>query len=196
MNAFHRQLVLADHPAVQGVQGVQQADGEGGTGPHAAAGRQIAVVMDLHAARHGEELQNLPDGRMADLVDRLAVLVLGVDHAEAMLEERRQVAAGQVAVLVDRRGNHRAAVLPIPRRIVGAAAEKGNPKRRSADNHGRFASWFAKKLSAAAYDSGVPMSRKRPSAGQPNNPRPIQPERPLAPATRRRWSGWSPEAGD
>ena len=55
MDAFHGQLVLAGHSPVQGVQGVQQADGERRTGAHAAAGRQIAVVMDLDAALDAAE---------------------------------------------------------------------------------------------------------------------------------------------
>ena len=45
-----RQLALGDHLAAQGVQGVQQADRERRTGTHAAAGRQVAVVVQLDAA--------------------------------------------------------------------------------------------------------------------------------------------------
>ena len=52
-----------------------------------------------------------------------------------MLEEGRQVAAGEVAVLVDRGGQHGAAVLAVPGRVVGAAAEERDAKRRAADDH-------------------------------------------------------------
>ena len=102
---------------------------------HAAAGRQVAVVVDLDAALDAEVAQDLADGGMGDLVDGLAVLHLGVDHAILVLEERRQIAAGDVAVLVDGGREDGAAVLPIPGRIVGAAAEEGDAKWGSADDH-------------------------------------------------------------
>ncbi len=51
VDAFGGQLALADHPPFECVQGVQQPHGEGRTGPHAAAGRQVAVMVDFHAAR-------------------------------------------------------------------------------------------------------------------------------------------------
>ena len=124
VDALGGQLVLADHPPFQGVQGVQQPDGKGRTGPHAAAGGQVAVVVDFHAAGNLQVFQCLADGGVRDLVDRMAVLDLRVDHADAVFEEGRQVAAGQVAVLVDRRGDHRAAVVPIPPRIIGSPAQK------------------------------------------------------------------------
>ena len=53
-----------------------------------------------------------------------------------MLEERRQVAAGDVAVLVDRRRQHRPAVLAVPRRVVRAPAEERDAEWRPADDHG------------------------------------------------------------
>ena len=64
------QLVLAGHVAPQGVQGVQQADGEGRAGAHAAAGGQVAVVVDFDAAVDLEMAQHLANGGMLDLVDR------------------------------------------------------------------------------------------------------------------------------
>ena len=51
VDAFGGQLPLTDHPPFQRVQGVQQPDGKSRTGPHAAAGRQVAVVVDFHALR-------------------------------------------------------------------------------------------------------------------------------------------------
>ena len=72
---------------------------------------------------------------MADLVDGLARLDLAVDDADAVLEERRQIAAGEVAILVDGGGQDGAAVLPIPARVVGAAAEEGDAEGGSADDH-------------------------------------------------------------
>ena len=63
------------------------------------------------------------------------VLDLAVDDADAMLEERRQIAAGEIAVLVDGGRQHRAAVLAIPGGVVGAAAEEGDSEGSSADDH-------------------------------------------------------------
>src|SRR5438552_12513213 len=62
-------------------------------------------------------LLSFPTRRSSDLVDAPAVLDLAVDQANAVLEERRQVAAGEVAVFIDRRGEDGAAVLKIPGRV-------------------------------------------------------------------------------
>ena len=64
-----------------------------------------------------------------------ARLDLAVDDADAVLEERRQVAAGEVAILVDGRGQHRAAVVAIPGGIIGAAAEERDAIGGPADDH-------------------------------------------------------------
>ena len=124
MDALLGQLFFADGAALQRVERVEQADGERRTRPHAAAARQIAVVVDFNAAVHFQKAQRLARGRMLDLVQPLAVFNLGIHHADAVLEKRRQIAAGQVAILVDGRRQHRAAVLAIPRRIIRAAAKK------------------------------------------------------------------------
>ena len=50
VDALAGELRLGRHLAAQGVQGVQQADGERRAGAHAAAGRQVAVVVQLDAA--------------------------------------------------------------------------------------------------------------------------------------------------
>src|SRR5947207_11975601 len=64
------------------------------------------------------------------------VLDLRIDDPVLVLEERRQMAAGDVAILVDRRRDDAAAVLLGPRRIVGSTAEERNAKGRACDDHG------------------------------------------------------------
>src|SRR2546429_2055824 len=72
---------------------------------------------------------------MHDLIDRLTMLDLGIDDAVSMLEEGREVAAVDIAVLVDRRGQHGSAMLDIPFWIIRPATEEGDPKRGSANDH-------------------------------------------------------------
>ena len=88
MDALGGQLVLADHPSFERMQGVQQPHGKGRTGPHAAAGRQVAVVVDFHAASNLQVFQCLADGGVRDLVDRMAILDLRVDHAGCGVRRR------------------------------------------------------------------------------------------------------------
>src|SRR5436309_1137685 len=112
--------------------------------------------MDFDAASHRHEPQHFAGGRMGEIINRVAHLDFGVHDPVAMLEERRQIPAGQVTILIDGRGQHRAAVSPVPLGVIGPAAEKRNPKWGSTDNHGNIR-W------ASAYDSGVPMSRNLPA---------------------------------
>ena len=50
---------------LQGVEGVEQPDREGRAGPHAAARRQVPVVVDLHAPLDVQVAQHLAHGRVA-----------------------------------------------------------------------------------------------------------------------------------
>ena len=52
-----------------------------------------------------------------------------------MVEERRQVTERNVAVLVDGKSDDLAAVLPKPRGVVRASAEKRDSKRSTGDDH-------------------------------------------------------------
>src|SRR5690349_10034634 len=58
-----------------------------------------------------------------------------------MLEEWRKVTTRKITILVDRSRENGAPVLTIPRGIIGASTEKGNPKRSAADNHGSVCFW-------------------------------------------------------
>ena len=76
---------------------------------------------------------------MNDFVERVASLDFGIDNAKTVFKERRQVAARQVAILVNAGRQHRAAMRAVPRRIIGAAAEERNAKGSSTDDHKEFA---------------------------------------------------------
>src|SRR5262245_13643928 len=114
---------------------MEQADRERGARTHAAARGQIAVVVQLQAALEAEVLEDRAHDRMSKLIDGGACLDLAINQANAVLEERGQVTAGEIAVLVDAGRQHSAAMAPVPRRVVGAAAKEGNAKRRPADDH-------------------------------------------------------------
>src|SRR5262245_17542642 len=80
-------------------------------------------------------LQHGPYGRVLNIRDFLDVFDDRVDEAIAVLEEGRQYANADIAVLIDRGGEHGTAVLPEPLRIIGAATEKRDPKWGAADDH-------------------------------------------------------------
>src|SRR5215813_6134859 len=72
-----------------------------------------------------------------------------------MLKKRRQEAACDVAVPIDAGGEHGAAVLTKPSRIIGAAAEERDAVGCATDNHDehlRFS--FAEKISPLAKITG------------------------------------------
>ncbi len=62
--------------------------------------------------------------RVLDLFDGSHILNERIDDAVFVLEERRKVSAADMAIFIDRGRQHDPAVLLIPSRIVGAAAEK------------------------------------------------------------------------
>src|SRR5262249_6613730 len=136
----------------QRVQGIEKPDRESRAGTHAASGRQIAVMVEFQAAVELQVLERLANGRVADLVHTLASFDLAVNDAQPVLEKGRQIATGQIAKLVDRRGEDRAAVLAVPRGIVRAAAEKRNAEGGTADDHGFL---------PEARTKGIPLPRVR-----------------------------------
>ncbi len=109
---------------MQCVHGMQHADGESRARTHSATGWQVGRTMHLDAMLDAGKSQYLASCRVHDLVDRLTVLDLGIDDAELVFKERRQVAARDITVFVDRRGEHRSAMLTIPSRIVRTAAKE------------------------------------------------------------------------
>ena len=135
MDGILCELEFGAQLAAQSVESMDEADGKRRAGAHAAAGRQIAVVVQLDAALDVQILERLAHDGVFDLLDGAAGLDLAIDQANAVLEEGRQIAAGEVAVFVDGAGENGAAVNAIPRRIIGAAAEKGDAKRGATDDH-------------------------------------------------------------
>lgn len=72
---------------------------------------------------------------MDDRIICADVLHLRVGDATVVLKERRQPAAGDVARLVNRGGEHGAAMFTVPNWIICSAAEERNAKWSAGDNH-------------------------------------------------------------
>src|SRR5579871_1241262 len=91
-----------------------------------------------------------------------------IHDAGAVLEKWRQLAHADVAVFIDGRPDDGAAMLAIPVRIVGAAAEQGDAERGAADDHPALSASAAaarpergaSTSAAAASACGVPTSIK------------------------------------
>ena len=91
--------------------------------------------MDLEPTVELQITQHLSNRRMRNFIDVLTILDLRVNDPNPVLEERRQMTAGEITVFVDGGRQHRAAMFPIPRGIIGAAAEERDAKGSSANNH-------------------------------------------------------------
>ena len=124
VNGLVRQRLFRDVSAIERMNGVYQPDGERRARAEPRPGGQIAVMMNFEPLVHFEPFEHAAHGGMLNLADLLDVLDDGVDDAKAMVEERRQLADADVAVLVDRRCQHGAAVLAIPLWIIRSASEK------------------------------------------------------------------------
>jgi len=94
-------------------------------------------MMNFDTAIDLQVTQRFANGRMLNFINFVAALDLRINHPNSMLEKRRKKATSQIAVFVNGRRQHGAAMLPVPRRIIGSAAEKGDAIGRSSDNHGR-----------------------------------------------------------
>jgi len=121
----------------QGMEGVEQADGEGGTGAQSGHLGEIAVMMDFNAIPDVEVQETLPDSRMLDILGAHHIFNDGIDDACFVLEEGGEPAAGQIAIAGDAGGEHTAAVLVEPGGIVRATSEKGDAVGGAGNNHDR-----------------------------------------------------------
>src|SRR5437660_12073598 len=65
------------------------------------------------------------------------VFRLRIENSAMVFEKRRQPSAVEVAIFVDRRRQHCAAVFSTPYRIVGSPAEKGYAEWCARNNHSR-----------------------------------------------------------
>ena len=121
------------------------------------------AVIDREFRKHRPHcgVHNL--GCLADLLD------FRIDDAVLVLEERRERANGQVAVLIDGHTEHGAAMLADPIRVIRPAAEQRHPERRPADDHpppniqasGLKQPQAHQQLPAYAADNGTVSSSKR-----------------------------------
>src|SRR5438132_5055596 len=92
-------------------------------------------MMNLETAFPSQPSEHRSHCRVLDLGDFPDVLNLGINDAMPMVEKRREIATGDVAVFVDRSRENRAAVLPEPGGIVRAAAEERDSERCSSNDH-------------------------------------------------------------
>src|SRR5262245_44266788 len=94
--------------------------------------------MNLNPAVNLEEAQGLANCRMPQFLEMIAAFHFRIDHANTMLEERRQVARRQVTVFVDGRCQDGATMLAVPCWIVRASAKERNAVGSARDNHSSF----------------------------------------------------------
>src|SRR5262245_40437590 len=92
-------------------------------------------MMDLESFRDAEMLKDASCCGVRQLRYLLHVLDERIDQAKPVFEERRQLAYADVAVLVDRRRQHCAAVFAVPVGVVGAASKERDAERCAADDH-------------------------------------------------------------
>src|SRR5580698_232078 len=91
--------------------------------------------MDFHAVCNSHVLQASAHRRMLNLVVAVDVFNFRIRNPAVVFEKRRQIAARDVARLIDRRGKHGATMLAVPDGIVGAAAKKRDSKWGARDDH-------------------------------------------------------------
>jgi hypothetical protein len=81
-------------------------------------------MMDLHTTIYLQIAQHLTNGRMSDLVDGLTVFDFGINQTDPVFEEWWEITTREIAVFVNRGGQHSAAMGTIPRRIVRPTPEE------------------------------------------------------------------------
>src|SRR5580700_11718883 len=92
--------------------------------------------MNFHPVGDAHVFEASAHRRMLNLAIAADILNLRIRNAAVVLEKRRQPPGGDVARFVDRRGQHRAAMLSIPDWIVGPAAKKRYAKWSARNDHG------------------------------------------------------------
>src|SRR3954471_4747910 len=91
--------------------------------------------MDLDALIPFEMREDTAYRRMLDLRNPINGLLLPINEAVLVVEERRQPAAADVSVLIDRGGENRTGVLAVPLRVIAPPTEERDPERGAADDH-------------------------------------------------------------
>ena len=131
------EAIFCNVPAVQCSESMHQSDGKRGTGTEARASRQVTIVVNFEAFLATRPAQDCTNRRVLNLIHVAHILDQGIDDAVLVLEERGQLAATDIALLVYGCRKNGPTIFPKPSGIVGAAPEKGYPERGARDNHGR-----------------------------------------------------------
>src|SRR2546425_4051872 len=92
-------------------------------------------MMNLETAFPSQPSEHRFHCRVLDLGDFPDVLNLGIDDSMPMLEKRREIATGDVAIFVDGGREDRATVFPEPGGVGCAAAEERDSERCSSNDH-------------------------------------------------------------
>ena len=135
MDGLGSQSVLVAHLVLERIEAEKQSDGERGAGAQTGPRRQVGDVVNLHPFLDSEILQAGAHGGVLNLVVPADILDFGIGNTAVILKKRRQPAAGDVAVLVDRGGQYRAPVLAVPNGVVSTPAKKRNPEWSAGRNH-------------------------------------------------------------
>src|SRR6516162_8822769 len=91
--------------------------------------------MDLDSFLDLQELQAGAHRRVLNDVIGGDIFVFRIQNTAVVLKKRRQPSASDIATLIDRGRQHRAAVVPVPERVIGPAAEEGNAKGSASYYH-------------------------------------------------------------
>jgi len=127
------QIELGLVGAPEGIERVQQPDGEGARRAHAAPARgDVGDRGDFHARGNAHLRQSSLHQDMLDLARVADDLGARVGQADAFLET---AVDGDVDELVDRGAEHRAALFAVIGRQIAAPADETQAQGRFADDH-------------------------------------------------------------
>src|ERR1700722_2043715 len=123
------------HLVSESIKTKQETNCKGRARAQARARRQISDVVNLNPFVHFHKLQTAADRGMLKATVLIDVFYLRIGDAAVIFEKRRQVPAGDVARLIDRRRQYSTAKFAEPNRIVGSSAEKRDSKWGTGYNH-------------------------------------------------------------
>ena len=117
-------FAFAPHSPFEGMEGMQQPHRKGRTGAQARSGRQIAIVMDVHARRDVHFREDGPDRRMVNPLGVFRSLDAGVDDPVLVVEHRWQIPNADITVFVNGHAEDGTAMFQIPLGIIRASAKQ------------------------------------------------------------------------
>ena len=98
------------HAALQAVERVEEADGEGRTRTDPGQGGDVAGMHHFYTVAQAAELEAFPDGRVLNGINAVGGLRFRVSQSVGVVEKRGQIPNGNVAVFVDRGAEDRPAM--------------------------------------------------------------------------------------